>query len=900
MNLLHITPYYAPAWAYGGVVRAVTDLTRAQVAAGHKVVVLTTDTLDRSRRIAVREETIDGVAVTRVRNQSNAIRGRLNLSTPVGLEATALQLIQERTIDLVHCHELRTVENLLISPITRSRGLPLVVSSHGTLPYHVGRRRSKQLWDRVFGRQLLPCFDRVITLTEVEADEARALWAGCGVPLRPDQVAEVPNAICTEEFAHMPSGDLFRRQWGLGSGPVVIFVGRLAERKGLQLLIPAFAEAAQDVPHARLLIVGPDEGVRSKLDIQIEECNLTGRVIFTGLLVGDDRLAALAASDIFALPAVGEGFSMAALEAMACGLPVLLTTGCHFPEVAPAGAGLVVPRETGPLGEALRGLLLDGHERALMGKRAHELVHSRYLWPQVVAQMEAVYEMAARDRRDCVHESAPSQPRISSGAAKIITRNASALTLSAILTKGLLFLWQIYLARTLGGEGYGIYGTIGALLIIGASIPEFGMGLIVIRDVASRPQDAGRYLAATLTIQPLLAVIGYVALIIVAAALGYDAGLRGLVALASVSLLIDTLGNMAYNQLIAFERMAVAAIISIGHIAVLIILGAAALSANGGLWSLYKMILAAGCLRVLAYWVAILRAGVCPVFPVSGVLVRYLFINGVPFALTAFISLASINSVKLIATAMIGAEVTGQLMASFVIVFGVIELLNTPALVTVFPLMSRLHNSGKSETFNLMLEKLSFFTMLAGLPLAVYISLLAVPVSTLVFGSDFVQTAVALRIMIWYTVVAMIVNVFSRALTTQNRQQWLLVVRMIGLALNIALNIVLLPRLGIAGAAMAMIVTEMIVLELILRSLNLPVEWWRRMIAHVWRLGIASLTMAAIISVLTPVHPVLAVLMGLPVFAGLLFLMGVITEEDRALLYQVVEGVSGGAWVARF
>ncbi len=82
---------------------------------------------------------------------------------------------------------------------------------------------------------------------------------------------------------------------------------------------------------------------------------------------------------------------MAVLEAMACGLPVLLTPGCNFPEVVGAGAGLVVQREVAPLSAALQDLLTDADRRVTMGRRARGMVESRYTWPQVVAQMEDVY-----------------------------------------------------------------------------------------------------------------------------------------------------------------------------------------------------------------------------------------------------------------------------------------------------------------------------------------------------------------------------------------------------------------------------------------------------------------------------------------------------------------------------
>ena len=203
--------------------------------------------------------------------------------------------------------------------------------------------------------------------------------------------ASCPTGFTLEDFARLPDPAPFRARWELGEGPVALFLGRLHARKGLHLLIPAFADAAQSIPGARLLIVGPDEGQRAALETQVEQLKLEERVIFTGLLTGEDKLAALAAADLFALPAVGEGFSMAVLEAMTCGLPVLLTPGCNFPEVVDAGAGLVVEREVSALREALHALLTDDERRASMGRSARELVHARYTWPQVVTQLEDVY-----------------------------------------------------------------------------------------------------------------------------------------------------------------------------------------------------------------------------------------------------------------------------------------------------------------------------------------------------------------------------------------------------------------------------------------------------------------------------------------------------------------------------
>jgi glycosyltransferase involved in cell wall biosynthesis len=396
MNLLHVIPYYAPAWAYGGAVRAAADLTRALAAAGHNVQVLTTDTLSPTERLDTLHETLDGVHITRVRNRSNRLRGTLNLSTPAGIQAAARRLIDQHQIDIVHCHELRTVENLRVTPVANRQGVPVVVSPHGTLPLTTGRQIVKRGWDWAFGKRLLPRFEGVIALTADEAADARTVWAAQGVALHDNQIAIVPNGVHLDDYATLPPAEPFRTQWKLGSGPVVLFLGRLHERKGLQLLIPAFAAALQQAnvsaaQDSRLLIVGPDAGMLAALRELAQAHDVADRIIFTGLLTGADKLAALAVADVFALPAVGEGFSMAVLEAMACGLPVILTPGCHFPEAAQAGAGLVVERAIEPLREALVTLLTGNARRASMGNRARALIAERYTWPQVAAQLEQVY-----------------------------------------------------------------------------------------------------------------------------------------------------------------------------------------------------------------------------------------------------------------------------------------------------------------------------------------------------------------------------------------------------------------------------------------------------------------------------------------------------------------------------
>jgi glycosyltransferase involved in cell wall biosynthesis len=383
MHILHLTPYYAPAYAFGGVVRAVEGLARALAAQGQRVTVLTTDAyaLD-SRWTGAREEVRDGIRVVRLPNRIPALR-RINLSSPWGMGRRAEALLVD--VDVVHVHELRTVENLLVTPRAQRRGLPIVLSAHGTLPVSTGRAAAKRVWDRWISPAIIKRIDAVVGLHAGETEDAQALWATQG---RAPILATIPNGVDAAAFDRdRASVAQFRARWKVGDGVMVLFLGRLHPRKGVEALARAFGQVVR--PDARLVIAGPDEGSQAAL---VNIAARDSRIVLTGYLEGEQRLAALAAADVFALPATGEGLSMAMLEAMAAGLPLLLAPGCHFPLAAERGAGLIVEPQPDALAVALNDLLADSQRRRVMGQAARRLAVERFSWQQVAGEWLAVYQ----------------------------------------------------------------------------------------------------------------------------------------------------------------------------------------------------------------------------------------------------------------------------------------------------------------------------------------------------------------------------------------------------------------------------------------------------------------------------------------------------------------------------
>jgi glycosyltransferase involved in cell wall biosynthesis len=358
-------------------------MAQALTRRGNTVTILTTDALDQSQRYhESADEIMDGVRVVRVRNLSPWLRGQANLSTPLGMRKIAPELL--KTVDIIHCHEFRTLENLLVTPFAASLNKPLILSPHGTLTHETGRGTLKVLWDRLLSPTVARRFSDVVGLSAIEVNEVRSLWSSFGAQAN---FTVIPNGVDPQIFANLPGRTAFRQRYRLGDGPVCLFMGRLHERKGIGLLVEAFKAA--DIAEAKLVIVGPDEGMLATIQPLLDD-----RIIYTGYLSGSERLAAFAAADILALPAIGEGLPMVVLEAMAAGLPVIVSPGCNLPEVVQYGAGIEANAAHEPLRDALRQLLSDADKRTKMGTAAKALVAERFTWDTIAEQLERVYHTA--------------------------------------------------------------------------------------------------------------------------------------------------------------------------------------------------------------------------------------------------------------------------------------------------------------------------------------------------------------------------------------------------------------------------------------------------------------------------------------------------------------------------
>ena len=487
---------------------------------------------------------------------------------------------------------------------------------------------------------------------------------------------------------------------------------------------------------------------------------------------------------------------------------------------------------------------------------------------------------------------------LSASDAKRAARNVSALMLASVISKGALYAWQLALSPWLGPGEYGIYGTIGGLMVNAAAIASFGMGLIVIRDVAREPSKAGKYWTAMLFVQTLLALGAYIAMNGVA--LGYSETIRAFAALAGINLFIDLFGNMSHDLLLAREDMVKTSLVEIVHIFFRIGLALLALSAGWGLSGVYIAAIVSGMCRSALLVGLNYRAGVRPEFPLDRGVAGPLIVNSAPIALSSFLTLAYQHSDKLLTTGILGERVTGYLTAAFVINFGVIELFSVSALVAAYPLLARNYDDGANPVFGGMIEKMARYSLVIGVPLALSVSILADKIMAPLLGEAYAPSAGILRLLIWYTAITMFGNVFSQALLIQNRQRRLLYIRGAGLALNVALTAVLLFNWGDPrGAVIASIIGESLVVILLLAGFR-AVGWSPGKIADcAGRLLIIALPTAMVLLALRDQFILLPVLGGGCVYIAAVLLAKVLGADDWDLLYRLAASIPGGALLRR-
>lgn len=388
LKVLHVIP--AVAQRYGGPSQAVFEMCRAVQRQGTDVLIATTDADGPGSLPVAVGKPIDYRGTRTIffhRQWSRRFGYCLPLAHWLGGHV--------ENFDVVHIHAVFSHPCLAAARACRKRGVPYVVRPLGSLdPWSMAQKpiRKRLMWHMAAGPMLRGAAAVHYTAREEQQLAERSLGIGHGFV--------IPLGIETEKLGDAMPAELFRGSHAsLCDRPYILALSRIHPKKNLELLLDVFLSLAKrpEFEPWRLVIAGDGEAdyVRS-LQTFARERGGADKVLFPGWLGGAEKSSALQSAALFALTSHQENFGIAVAEALARGVPALVSEHVNLaPEIAGHGLGWVVPLDRAIFSDTLTQVLGDADERKRRGKAGQNFVARQFSWTKVAAELADLYESVA-------------------------------------------------------------------------------------------------------------------------------------------------------------------------------------------------------------------------------------------------------------------------------------------------------------------------------------------------------------------------------------------------------------------------------------------------------------------------------------------------------------------------
>ena len=399
--------YFHPV--IGGAETHVFHLSKNLVKRGHEVFVLTSNCtpINNYPGFASSEE-INGIHIRRFKT--------FNLGAGLRIwRGLAGEILQLRP-DIIHVHSIGFPHSDVCALLSKIKRIPSIVTTHGALG--IGDLAHKEnirrrIWASIVTRQTLRFFDRVIVISP--AEKPYALKA-----VRPEKICIIPNGVPAEIFDNNIDPLPFRKKYGLEDIAVILYLGRLIGKKGVKHLLMA-APSILKKHRVKVLMVGPDGGKKRMLMELSQNLRLDKDVIFTGELSEEDKLKAIACSDMLVLPSKKEAQGIVLLEAQAMGKPVIATRQGGIPYFIKDGENGILIDYGRPdqIANAVEKLLFDRDFREKIGKKGKETARM-FTWDVITRKILDVYELVVEEYRNRISKaSRAKRPLISPNYPKV-------------------------------------------------------------------------------------------------------------------------------------------------------------------------------------------------------------------------------------------------------------------------------------------------------------------------------------------------------------------------------------------------------------------------------------------------------------------------------------------------
>jgi glycosyltransferase involved in cell wall biosynthesis len=328
MKILQVIPYFVPAYGYGGPVKNCYYLSKKLKEIGHEVTVATTDALDEKKRIKRLQENIDGIKTIRFKNLSNYLAKNYNGFFPIGFNEWVRNNIQN--YDIVHCHDFFTYQNFIIAKNCNKYKIPFIIQPRGVLSQIRMQARFSFLKKKIisiFEKQVKD-YATIVATSEVEKREIKTTF-----PKIKNKIPVIYNGVNLNEFENVSKFDIYDKYKIPKNNKVIAFIGRIQYIKGIDVSLEVLS-LLKDKIDFKFLIIGPEEQhEKEKLIKRAKNLGLENKLIFTGILTGEEKLRTMKSCDIFLFTSRAEGTPITAIEVAALGIPQIISEGCPISEI---------------------------------------------------------------------------------------------------------------------------------------------------------------------------------------------------------------------------------------------------------------------------------------------------------------------------------------------------------------------------------------------------------------------------------------------------------------------------------------------------------------------------------------------------------------------------------------
>ncbi len=396
MKILHLIPNYIPGRFASGPNNVTHDLNKWLVKKGVDVTVYTTNTDGWNVIMDVpvkKEVNVDGVRV---------IYFATSFPRPWYYSSGLRKMLNDhiKDFDVVHITSAFLAISALGAYYAKKYSIPYLISVYGTFMKIPLSHRSflKKIYISFIEKRNIKNAAVIHFASQKEKDESLE----SGLPIKNNVI--IFSGVDPAVFNNIPKVGTFRKKYNIpSSNKIILFLGRFHWIKGFDTLIPAFAEVVKKIQSVTLVLAGYTAGYEGEITNMIEKYKLEKSILIPGPLFNEEKNAALNESDMFVLSSYSEAASIASIEALFFGLPVVITKGCGFSfEIEEHGAGIAVEKKKDEMRDALLSFLENESYAYKVGENGRYFARNELTFEKIAEKFFELYKKVAEEHNKVI------------------------------------------------------------------------------------------------------------------------------------------------------------------------------------------------------------------------------------------------------------------------------------------------------------------------------------------------------------------------------------------------------------------------------------------------------------------------------------------------------------------